>query len=283
VSRSPPVGRSASSSAAGSPEPGFEGRFVVSAARLDGPGDVSFGDVTERVPLPRLELDAAWGEPVGMERGPVRPGHDEPGGIGEGPWTVIGPLPMLVREPGCYGLKIDTEGGSTVSVFEVRPVEEAYAELGRRPLQLPSVPSGEACPITPAIDVVSFVGGAIGTGLVFLDFDGRWAADHSRESGPVFLSFGGGRAIWVADSSELGPILIRGRRIDGPGELRFGTDTTSELRLPIHAFAHSAGQPPAWRMFISPDTALHPSVPGCYAVQVDTLLYTWYIVLETAP
>ena len=228
-------------------EPGFEGRFVVRAARLDGSGDVSFADITERVPLPRVEIDTSWGRPIRT-----------------GEWRVIGHLPMLVREPGCYGMQIDAAGGSTVSVFEVRPVEEAYAELAGRSLRLPTVPPGEVCPATPTSGSVSFqgfVGGVIG-------------------DGPVYLS-GAGRAIWVADSRELGPILVRGGRIDGPGELRFeAAAARPELRLPIHSYVESPGQPVGWRQFIS---ELAPSAPGCYAVQIDTLARTGYLVFEAEP
>src|SRR3990172_13317380 len=31
---------------------------------------------------------------------------------GPGGWRVIGPLPMVVKGPGCYGLQIDTTRGS---------------------------------------------------------------------------------------------------------------------------------------------------------------------------
>jgi hypothetical protein len=222
-------------------EPGFDRDFFVHAARLDGSGAVSFGDLSERVPVDRVEVDASSGKTLG------------PAG-----WRVLGPLPMLVREPGCYGLQVDTDRGSSVSVFQVVPVEEAWEELEAHSLDLPDLALDEPCPVTPAATNVSFVGGALG-------------------DGPVYLS-ASGRAFWVVDARELGPVLIRGRRIDVPGGLRFdvGDGASAELRLPIHSDVHSASQPPGWRQFIS---TIDPSVPGCYAVQIDTLTATESLIL----
>jgi hypothetical protein len=218
-------------------DPGFSGQVTLSAARLDGPGDVSLGDIPDRVPLPSLELDAALAT------------HAQP--IGAGGWTALYQIPILVDGPGCYGLRIDTDRGATFSVFEARPVEEAYRELEGRPLRLPTVASGQACMTTPTTDRVPFVAGAVG-------------------DGPIYLAGGGGRAIWVADSRELGPIIVRGGRIDGQGSLAFaiGSDVTPMLRLPIHSFVTSQGQPPGWRQFV---TSTLPSSDGCYAAQIDTL------------
>jgi hypothetical protein len=218
-------------------EPGFSGHVTLSAARLDGAGGVSFGDISDRVPLPNLELDATLAT------------HGRP--IGSGGWTALYQIPILLDGPGCYGLRIDTDTGPTFSVFAARPVEEAYRELEGRPVRLPTVPSGQPCPTTPTTDTVRFVGGAVG-------------------DGPVYLAGGGGRAIWVADSRELGPIIIRGGRIDGQGNLAFaiGNDVTPNLRLPIHSVVTSQGQPPGWRQFV---TSTRPSSDGCYAAQIDTL------------
>jgi hypothetical protein len=221
-------------------EPGFRGEAVIRAARLDGPGDVSFGDVTERAPLPQLQLDGSHGRSIGTDG-----------------WTVIGQVPLLVRGPGCYGIQIETAAGSTVSVFEARPIEEAYEQLEQRPLRLPSVTSGEACPVTPITGEVRFRG---------------WLGSVHGD-GPVYVAGPGGTpAIWVADSRELGPIVIRGGRIDAPGDLRFevGAESSPVLRLPIHSYVESgaAQQPVGWRQYLS---SLQPSTAGCYAVQVDTL------------
>jgi len=75
--------------------------------------------------------------------------------------------------------------------------------------------------------------------------------------------------------------LIRGGRVDGPGELRFeAAAARPELRLPIHSYVESPGQPAGWRQFIS---ELAPSTPGCYAVQIDTLTRTDFLVFAVAP
>ena len=173
---------------------------------------------------------------------------------------------MLVKGPGCCGLQIDTTRGSSISVFEVRPVEEAYAELGRRSLRLPALGIGKACPVTPITSEMTFRG---------------FLVDVAGE-GPVYKAGRGGRGIWVSDARELGPILIRGGRVDEPGELRFdaGLGPSTELRLPIHSFVYSACQPPGWRQFIR---SLDLPAPGCYAVQIDTLTRTDFLVFAVAP
>jgi len=55
---------------------------------------------------------------------------------------------------------------------------------------------------------------------------------------------------------------------------------STELRLPIHSFVYSARQPPGWRQFIS---SLDLPAPGCYAVQIDTLTRTDFLVFAVAP
>jgi hypothetical protein len=232
--------------------PGFRGEAVIRAARLDGPGDVSFGDITERVPSPTLGLDGSHGQSIGTDG-----------------WTVIGQVPLLVRGPGCYGIQIETAAGSTVSVFEARPIEEAYEQLEQRPLRLPSAASGEGCPVTPISGEIKFRG---------------WLVSVHGD-GPVYVAGPGGTPmIWVADSRELGPIVIRGGRIDAPGELRFdiGTESNTVLRLPIHSYVESAAalQPAGWRQYLS---SLQPSPPGCYAAQVDTLSGSQILVFELGP
>jgi len=97
---------------------------------------------------------------------------------------------------------------------------------------------------------------------------------------------GGGYAfineIWIASPEEPGPILVRGGRIDTSGELRFGdgSEPAAELRLPIHSYEHTGDQPLGWRIF---NGYVRPRSPGCYAMQLDTLSGSRWLVFEVTP
>jgi hypothetical protein len=226
-------------------EPGFSGQVTVRGMDLHGPGGISFGDPTERTPSPSIVIDGSQASELGSNG-----------------WVVLAALPIRVQGSGCYEIEIDTGSTSSVFVFQTRSVEDAWVQL-TRPLALPSGASGEACPATSSSGEMRFQG---------------WLGSV-RGLGPVYWAGGGGVSIWVADPRELGPILIRGGRIDGPGELGFDSELhpSPELRLPIHSSVTSGGQPLGWRQFVS---GLYPSSPGCYAVQIDTFQGTNLLVLQ---
>jgi hypothetical protein len=220
--------------------PAFSGTALVRGTRLDGAGQVHFGDPFD--PAGSLQL-----EPTNVIAASL------------GGRMLLSQLPIRISGPGCYGLQIDTMGFSATVILQARPIEDAFAAL-ERPLTLPR-PVGVTCPVTPGNHGVTFVGGVVGVG-------------------PVYVSGGGGRAIWIADPTELGPILVRGARIDGAGELRFGdgTESAAELRLPIKSYESTEGQPIGWRIFNT--YGVNPSSSGCYAMQVDTLSGSSWIVLK---
>lgn len=159
----------------------------------------------------------------------------------------------------------------------------------RRPLHLPSVAPGAACPVSPRRN---FPGGAgfsgpfpaIGTGPLY-------AAGLARAGKLPVTSDGAGRltakVIWVFGRRYGGPILLRGDRIDGPGRLRFehylgaaaypgpgsGTGPHREVlyvRGGLHASAPDA-------LESEPDV-LYVEGPGCYAVQADGVGFSQVLV-----
>jgi hypothetical protein len=183
---------------------------------------------------------------------------------------------VRVKAAGCYGLRIDAAGRSSVVIFDARPIEDAWAQLGR-PVQLPAAGAAE-CPVSPATRSVPFMAGAYGDGPIYLALGGRLSLAGGRQSGGFWFF----KNAWVADPNELGPILVRGARIDAPGELRFGdgSEPPAELRLPIHSYEHTTGQPPGWRLF---NAYLRPPSPGCYAMQFDTLTASRWLTFEVTP
>jgi hypothetical protein len=235
---------------------GFRGDVVVRGARLDAPGELRFGDPAD--PLKELRI-------ASNEQSPMIDGR-----------LLLASTPVRVKVAGCYGLQIDAAGRSSVVIFDARPIEDAWAQL-ERPLQLPAAGADE-CPVSPATRSVPFMAGAYGDGPIYLALGGRLSLAGSRQSGGFWFF----KNAWVADQSELGPILMRGGRIDAPGELRFGdgAEPATDLRLPIHSYEHTSGQPPGWRLF---NAYLRPPSPGCYAMQFDTLTGTRWLTFEVTP
>jgi hypothetical protein len=76
-----------------------------------------------------------------------------------------------------------------------------------------------------------------------------------------------------------GPVLIRGRRLDGPEWMRFdgGRLPAAEIRIEPGETVSWEGQPPGSRGRAS---AVRVRAAGCYGVQVDGTGFTRTIVLE---
>jgi hypothetical protein len=237
-------------------EPGFTGRVLVRGARLDGQGELAFGDASE--PLRELRIEPS-GETPAIDGTPL-----------------LSTTPVRVRSAGCYGLQIDAGGRASTVVFEARPIDDALARL-ERPLRLPAVSAGE-CPVTTATGAVPFMPGARGNGPLYLAGGGTLSLAGGRQSGGFWFL----KDAWVADPRELGPILVRGGRTDAPGDLRFGdgSEPAGEVRLPIHSSEFTSDQPPGWRLF---NEYLRPPSTGCYAMQLDTLTESHLLVFEVTP
>jgi hypothetical protein len=155
--------------------------------------------------------------------------------------------------------------------------------LVRRPLRIPSLPAGGACPATR-------VAGTLGDQGV-LDVGGAPAFGP----GPAYpaLASDGGRAVlqyvpsWGYDGWDgtkllwtvpryVGPYIVRGRQLDGINELRFdqGPNWTNKLQREIR--------------LVGPYPRLNPAAtflrgPGCYAYQVDGRGFSYMIVFEARP
>jgi hypothetical protein len=231
---------------------GMAGEVLVRGARLDGPGELGFGDAAD--PLTELRLT------TGGQTQTI------------GGRSLLATTAMRVKVAGCYGLEIVAGGHASIVVFEAKPIEDAFAQL-ERPLRLPPSGSG-GCAATPTTGSVPFVRLTVGDGPVYLAGDG-FTATGSRQSGGYWFA----KAVWIASPEEPGPILVRGGRIDAPGDLRFGdgSEPLGELRLPIHSYEHTGGQPAGWRIF---NAYVRPPSPGCYAMQLDFFTGSRWLVFE---
>ncbi len=135
-----------------------------------------------------------------------------------------------------------------------------------RPLRLPTIRPGQPCPVTlsqhqpdPAFGIVQGTGPA---GPVGQSAAGVLEYDGPTSTGFADKSWGGAKMLWAVDSAVNGPVLVRGRQLDGPHGLRFNDPAVAELLL----VANKDALPGGWRDYPG-YTRLQ--APGCYAYQVD--------------
>jgi hypothetical protein len=153
----------------------------------------------------------------------------------------------------------------------------------RRPLHLPKVAAGAACPVSrvdPRVHwkrINIFGGSGIGRGPVYPGLPNAflWATRDEQHGGPWF----GGKVFWYVLPSYRGPALIRGRRLDGPQMLRFngGRLPAPELRIASNDTVSWQGQPPGSRGVASGVRVL---TPGCYGVQIDGTSFSRTVVFR---
>jgi hypothetical protein len=151
--------------------------------------------------------------------------------------------------------------------------EGTWNKLAARPLRLPPPTAGAPCPVTPAASTTPFIGPLAGTGPVYVT--GNWIYFSPAPDGSIFA-----KVAWISRPDYKGPALIRGARIDAPGEVRFERGRgprQSELRFEYDTGVRSAGSEEGWRFL--PSLVLI-SGAGCYAFQIDGLDWTTTVVME---
>jgi hypothetical protein len=228
-------------------EPGFRSTVLLRGARIDAgtPLDsLRFGDSTASA----TDFFLAG---------------DDLASVGSGGWNVYPPVgTIFVGGAGCYAYQLDFADFSSVIVVLAAPDTGAWPML-RRPLEIEDLRPGDVCPVTPTNAQIP-------------------GAANGQGNGPVYPVGGGLTRIWAADPREQGPILVRGRRVDGPGEIRFGeaANLKPELELPLRSFVTWPGLPAGWRGFTEYSKV---TGPGCYAYQIDTLRASSLIVFRVEP
>lgn len=152
----------------------------------------------------------------------------------------------------------------------------------RRPLEIPELSFGRPCPVSDLRQVSPAFAPALGPGPVYpvgFGKDATLAFEYPPAPNSQFADseWGGEKTLWVADPNYTGPILIRGRQVDGPSEVRFdvgGGELLDELQLPP---AYAANYTGGWRNFPS-HTRLRTA--GCYGYQVDGSTFSIVVVFK---
>lgn len=152
----------------------------------------------------------------------------------------------------------------------------AWERIPRRPLQLRGVPASASCPNSSSGQLADAFAPGLGFGPLFpVGFDdaGRvhWPPERLEDGWGYF------KVLWVARPSDPGPYLVRGQRLDAPGEVRFNESRDRELRLPGGGTATTPGT--AWAQWPS---HIRVASPGCYGLQVDSRSESRPVIFEVA-
>ena len=141
--------------------------------------------------------------------------------------------------------------------------------LSARPLALPTF--GAACRPTSGAPIFPDVGPGLGPGPV-------WPVGFGTTGGQALGGTSDGiwhqvKVLWVAAPTYQGPVLVRGRRIDRPGAVRFALGGA-----PVDVLELSEGGPTEgernWPSYTLVEEA------GCYAYQIDGIGFSTAIEFE---
>jgi len=154
---------------------------------------------------------------------------------------------------------------------------DAWIALESRPLHLPRIEPGAACPRSTGRQVDPNFGIAYGDGPAYpvmgVGDDGVvHYGDSRREGGWYYV-----KVLWVVDPQHRERTLVRGLQIDGRSELRFefGPEPAKELRIPRWGTVGSGwGHRPSESRI---------RAQGCYAYQADGRDFSTVIVFQAAP
>jgi len=156
-----------------------------------------------------------------------------------------------------------------------------WAGLLRRPLQIPMLSAGSACPAAEQNGTLGDHGDldlptapAFGPGPAYptLASDGGRAVLWYRVGFSPDKGWEGTKVLWTVPRYN-GPYIVRGRQLDGANELQFdqGPNWSNKLHAQLR--------------LVGPYTRLNPAAtylgaPGCYAYQIDGHGFSYLIVFE---
>lgn len=158
-----------------------------------------------------------------------------------------------------------------------------------RPLALPTLAPGQSCPVSTPHTVTRNIAPVLGSGPVYFAAGAPNPADRSTTTMPfpvneVHIAWGTG---WSAAKTPIvmkkafrQPLLLRGARIDAPGELGF---TGNVGRRPIAAMQFPAtGYKIPLGSYKAHSLNIWATAPGCYALQIDGTSFTTVVTFRVA-
>lgn len=175
--------------------------------------------------------------------------------------------------------------GTRTAVSTPTPLSDSdaavFAQLTARPLHLPTLRKGEACPRTPSTPIPINVAPVLGNGPLYPSVGFANATivyDPQRVEANGTLPW---KTLWLSAPIYHAPSIIRGEQIDGPKTMEFFNEEDGSrsraLRFATNTQVSSGGIPYDWRQ--QPSLTYFPG-PGCYAYQVDGIGFSEIIVVE---
>jgi hypothetical protein len=166
------------------------------------------------------------------------------------------------------------------------PASRSRVSLNR-PLHLPRLAPGAACPVSHVDSTVPFgsrfgTGAGLGTGPAYPVGFSTGVLQLAPATNFDSHSWAGQKVLWLVLPSYRGPVLIRGARLDGNALVRFQSGNLPPAQLTIPTYTRggqpSGVTPPAGTRYVPSYTRLR--VPGCYAYQIDGTSFSRVIVFS---
>ena len=176
-----------------------------------------------------------------------------------------------------------TSSAATVPAPSASP--DAWEAL-LRPLELPTVAPGDACPTTGSSTEVEGIGPVLGDGPIYPAFLGPDGVFEIGTAGtePIEVDgrdWWGRKTLWVSADTYRGIALVRGARIDRAGVVLFypgsGREYVSAMRLTAEPWVRGPDTPAGWREW---NSGVLFAEPGCFAFQIDGEGLTSVVVVE---
>jgi hypothetical protein len=154
---------------------------------------------------------------------------------------------------------------------------DPWAKL-RRPLHIPHLAAAARCPVTGASSVSADFGPAQGPGPVYAIGGGPLRFIYPALPTQVWYpsQWGGNKVLFVGSPTYEGPVLIRGRQLDGTHEVRFGGQHVPALELRL---TQAGATSPTWTGREWPSYTRLRSA-GCYGWQIDGMTFSIVIVFK---
>lgn len=165
-----------------------------------------------------------------------------------------------------------------------------WASLRARPVRLPALAPGAACPAAEGRSVEPAYGPAIGDGpayIVGMGTDGLLQATGPTPGSRGVTSWGNQFSMFIIAPTYTGPVLARGHQTDGPHALLFngGLDQQrgfSPATPTLLGQLRLEGGPGFGAPWANWSAYLRMQAPGCYAIQLDGLSFSEVVVFRVA-
>lgn len=205
--------------------------------------------------------------------------------LGEGSTTApgpahSGPAPEIPRRYAHYLPSASpSASGKGWTSYSPLPDPATVRAAIAKPLTLPTLAPGQACPVSPARTFphggAGFTGSvtAIGPGPLYMTgpvASGSIDLVQRRPGGWLWT-----KPIWVFAGGYQGPFLLRGGRIDQRGPLEFdhylgaAHEDSGSTPHPQLLYVRNGLNAPTMAGLDSEPSGIYVKAPGCYAIQVD--------------